>query len=1237
MIAPSSSSISTTSSNDYQPILSYQMTQGQKYRISSLATDATGQKIALGSERNLYILLLTQDGGDTEEQITLRKTLYPTKDSSSTGNVVLSWCHDKLKSNLISTSNGTNLFVYDTNEEKYVYSFNKAHSRHISSLSWNMADSNILASASGDSFIKIWDLRDQKNASTLINAQSSLNQIEWNPHSSTMIASSHCGEIKIWDIRKFGSPLTSFTAHIGGIPSIEWHHKDKSTILTCGTDRSIKIWDASPPSKLLRSYKIGSPCSLSKFVPFTSQKVVATIQQKGDNEISFWSGSNDSSVMNLVGHQSPVLSFDWRIVDGATPSDPTDRKYYLVSLGKDNFIKMWKFTDEMIGNIVNVDSLLSPESKSIGIGGKRNYPLDLSQELLRIVQEKFSNLTIEKTNMTERICVVNIDNRKIILIISFPSLYPSAAPSFEILIKSSPTTNNIKVQLKKELDRLSLEFIETKKPFLYQLLKKFSEFYSQEIEKEPTCYQNITDFVDSPQISKRTSLTMQPFRLSDYQRQYPSPTDSNNNNNTTQPNTLTSTTSTTTTTIIPPTSPVVLTSIGEYTNGNNSFDHERDLDGEQLRSRSNSATPILQSQQDTSSSGYRHRAGSIGSSFAPLPPNAPYYNSNQSVLFEMYEVKPTDTLTGIALQFNMPRNVIIQTNRLLSDMVIPGQILWVFKKKDRFQQQQQQQGQDLEKIPLDLNNLSINGDLNTSVSSEDSISLTPLASPLIVPTIAILSPQQQSQQQSPFTGNRPRSRSSNSSNININDLFKPVKEEVQMAFQTLDPNFIASSGNGKMDGTIPTIHVEQALTSRGSALITKSTSQNSFDTASDKYSWGSHRTRFTQIPKESIHKEQLICFTKNKRIYGTLTLTPYQFIFQSHYNTDQIFADYIQIISCKYFPNKTEWIAHLSRDWNKEQSLIKKKNQDNHEYDVFIQSEISKLNELEEENTISINGKDKKVLVFPCIYLLIYKDKYIQTLFLRGIDENSVQKSFSFLKKLIVDRKESSPMAVSPVLGSTPINNTATTIPLVKLPPPIPIALPPTLASLGGGSFEEHSYSPKLIQTFTKYEKPLEDALLTSEIFKRLRHYLPIRLQGNDVELKYNSTNDGVSFQTFFRKMKGIKFSILLVKDNGGHVFGAFLSDEIRTKDAKFYGDGETFLFKIYPEFNVWKWSKENDFFIYSTFEYFVVGGGSSFGLWMDTDFLHGSSGVCETFKNQCLSYASDFNPIVVECWSVGA
>lgn len=67
-------------------------------------------------------------------------------------------------------------------------------------------------------------------------------QVKWNRLNEFVIASSHEGEIRVWDTRKGSAPLTIISAHTSKIYGIDWSWKDGCMIVSCGQDSTMKIW-----------------------------------------------------------------------------------------------------------------------------------------------------------------------------------------------------------------------------------------------------------------------------------------------------------------------------------------------------------------------------------------------------------------------------------------------------------------------------------------------------------------------------------------------------------------------------------------------------------------------------------------------------------------------------------------------------------------------------------------------------------------------------------------------------------------------------------------------------------------------------------------------------------------------------------------------------------------------------------------------------------------------------------
>ncbi|KAI4873110.1 hypothetical protein NFI96_015539 [Prochilodus magdalenae] len=170
--------------------------------------------------------------------------------------------------------------------------------------------------------------------------------------------------------------------------------------------------------------------------------------------------------------------------------------------------------------------------------------------------------------------------------------------------------------------------------------------------------------------------------------------------------------------------------------------------------------------------------------------------------------------------------------------------------------------------------------------------------------------------------------------------------------------------------------------------------------------------------------------------------------------------------------------------------------------------------------------------------------------------------------------------------------------------------------------------------------------LLEADQIEKLAKHLPPRTIGYPWTLAFSTSKHGMSIKTLYRIMQGQDSPVLLViKDSDGQVFGALASEPFKVSDG-FYGTGETFLFSFYPEFEVYKWTGDNLFFIKGDMDSLAFGGGrqvyffyiymyiGEFGLWLDGDLYHGRSHSCKTFGNPMLSMKEDFYVQDIEIWS---
>lgn len=146
---------------------------------------------------------------------------------------------------------------------------------------------------------------------------------------------------------------------------------------------------------------------------------------------------------------------------------------------------------------------------------------------------------------------------------------------------------------------------------------------------------------------------------------------------------------------------------------------------------------------------------------------------------------------------------------------------------------------------------------------------------------------------------------------------------------------------------------------------------------------------------------------------------------------------------------------------------------------------------------------------------------------------------------------------------------------------------------------------------------------------------LPPRYSTSDWNLLYSTLKHGISINTFYSRVVGKGPTVLLIEDSKHYVFGAFISDSWRNDTSSYYGTGESFLFSLKPIFKVYKWTSLNNYFVLSTGHSISIGGGGSFGIWINKDFTEGSSNTCTTFNNPTLSSDQIFKCNHIEVWGL--
>lgn len=156
---------------------------------------------------------------------------------------------------------------------------------------------------------------------------------------------------------------------------------------------------------------------------------------------------------------------------------------------------------------------------------------------------------------------------------------------------------------------------------------------------------------------------------------------------------------------------------------------------------------------------------------------------------------------------------------------------------------------------------------------------------------------------------------------------------------------------------------------------------------------------------------------------------------------------------------------------------------------------------------------------------------------------------------------------------------------------------------------------------------PVESKLLTEEDVLQLVRWLPLRFVDRRWRLAYTAggasaklqkkgvslKQDGFSIQSLYENMRLCRPNspvVSIIRDEKGFLFGIFSTEPWR-ESHKSFGCGETFVFKLQPEAEMFRWSHAGEDFLQGTKSYIAVGGGKAAALWLDDELNVGSSGEC--------------------------
>ncbi|KAM9043586.1 WD repeat-containing protein 17 isoform 4-T5 [Megaptera novaeangliae] len=230
--------------------------------------------------------------------------------------------------------------LYDMGAKKWDFLRDLGHVETIFDCKFKPDDPSLLATASFDGTIKVWDINTLTAVCTSPGNEGVIYSLSWAPGDLNCIAgaTSRNGAF-IWDIKK-GKIVQRFNEHgKNGIFCIAWSHKDSKRIATCSGDGYCIIQTVD--GKVLHKYKHPAAvfgCDWSQ----NNRDMIATGCEDKNVRVYYVTTSSDQPLKVFSGHTEKVFHVRWSPL----------REGILCSGSDDGSVRIWDYTQDACINIL---------------------------------------------------------------------------------------------------------------------------------------------------------------------------------------------------------------------------------------------------------------------------------------------------------------------------------------------------------------------------------------------------------------------------------------------------------------------------------------------------------------------------------------------------------------------------------------------------------------------------------------------------------------------------------------------------------------------------------------------------------------------------------------------------------------------------------------------------------------------------------------------------------------------
>ncbi|XP_030208044.1 WD repeat-containing protein 17 isoform X2 [Gadus morhua] len=230
--------------------------------------------------------------------------------------------------------------LYDMGAKKWDFLRDLGHVETIFDCKFKPDDPNLLATASFDGTIKVWDTNTLTAVYTSPGNEGVVYSLSWAPDLNCIAGATSRNGAFIWDVKK-GKMITRFNEHgKNGIFCISWSHKDSKRIATCSGDGFCII--RTIDGKVLHKYKHPAAvfgCDWSQ----NNKDMIATGCEDKNVRVYYLATSSEQPLKVFTGHLAKVFHVRWSPL----------REGILCSGSDDGTVRIWDYTQDACINVLS--------------------------------------------------------------------------------------------------------------------------------------------------------------------------------------------------------------------------------------------------------------------------------------------------------------------------------------------------------------------------------------------------------------------------------------------------------------------------------------------------------------------------------------------------------------------------------------------------------------------------------------------------------------------------------------------------------------------------------------------------------------------------------------------------------------------------------------------------------------------------------------------------------------------